>query len=227
MKLMFLKVFSSCALFVLSSLFVMGEGFAAGKFIIDDDPGMDMALKEQLKPPKKTAGEMLDHAMWRFGSRMVVGYRWSKFACSVSSCPYHSFSLMFYPVAMAKAESPVWRMIRIGLGLEGGGETTQTREKWWMRNQVLAAVVSLGMQFPYRVTPFIDFVVALGAVHRNIYNKDLFHFTHSLGIEAGATVFPVKWLGLTATLGWRRWVIKTNPDSLYYDTFTFMTGIGF
>lgn len=203
------------------------KGFAAGDFLIDDDPGLDLALKQQMQTPEKGMTEKLSSQMWGFGPRMTLGYRWSKSACAVSSCPYHQFSIVFHPIAIAALENPVLRMIRLGIGIEGGGETTQARHKWWSRNHSLAAVISIGFQFPHRVTPFLDFLMTLGALHRNIYNKDLFHFAHSLGIEGGVTVFPLSRLYITAAVGWRRWVIKTSQNSLYYDSFTFMTGIGF
>lgn len=204
-----------------------GGAQAAPKPFIQEDPGLDRALRKQLKKPQPTTSERLARNMWRYGSRLNLAYRWGKFACATSSCPYHQFSLVIYPMAMAAPKGPFWRMVRLGVGLEAGGETTQSREKWWQRNQTIAGVLSLGLQYPYRVTPFVDFIVTLGAIHRNIYNKDLFHFAHSVGIEAGVTVFAASWFGVTASLGWRRWVIKVDPKDLYYDTLTFSTGIGF
>ncbi len=202
-------------------------GFASPDFLIDDDPGLDLALKQQMKTPEKSRLEKLSDRMWQFGPRMTLGYRWSKSACAVSACPFHQFSLVFHPFAIAGPKNPVFRTVRLGIGIEGGGETTQTREKWWSRNHSLAAILSFGVQFPQRVTPFADFVMTLGALHRNIYNQDLFHFAHSMGIEAGVSIFPLSRLQVTAAVGWRRWVIKTDTDSLYYDSFTFITGVGF
>ena len=219
--------FSLVGVLVVLGLSSGGPARAKSGPLIPDDPGLDRALRQQLRSPAPPRVEKLKALMWRYGSRMNLSYRWGKFACSVSSCAYHQFSLMFYPVAMAAPSSPYWRMLRLGIGVEGGGETTQKRERWWQRNQTLAGVLSLGVQFPYRVTPFFDFIVTMGALHRNIYNKDLFHFTHSVGLEAGVTVFAASWFGVTASLGWRRWVIKVNPKSLYYDTFTVATGVGF
>lgn len=198
--------------------------------LIEDDPALSRALRLQMKepePPEMSAGERLAGSMWRYGPRFTAGYRLGKLACSVGDCWYHQFSLMFYPLAIATMQNPWWRLVRFGLGVEGGGETEQTRQRWWQRNQTLAGVIALGLQLPHRVTPYVDFVVTMGALHRHIYNKDLFHFVHSVGLEAGAAVFVWRSFLLEASAGWRRSVVKVDPKTLYYDTFTFKIGMGF
>jgi hypothetical protein len=197
--------------------------------LIPDDPALNYALRRQMKKapaPKLPLTVRLKNSVWRYGPRFSAGYRLNKFACSVGDCWYHQFSIMAYPLAMASLTNPWWRLLRFGLGIEAGGETTQKRERWWQRNQSMYGVISLGMQYPHRVTPFLDFVLTLGAIHRHIYNKDLFHFAHSVGIETGAAVFIWKHFQLGASVGWRRSVIKVDPKSLYYDSFTMNVWLG-
>lgn len=196
-----------------------------------DDPELDRELENQFSLPVRRLSPKKPKAALpspRFhGPRFQVGYRLSQFACAVEPCWYHQFSLMFYPIAFAKPERLWLRMMRIGLGMEAGGETTQKRDRKLQRNHHMAAQISLGIQYPWRVTPYLDWVLTLGSIHRNIYNKDAFIFAFSSGLDVGGSVFIVGPLNAGLSLGWRRYVMQTKPISMYYDTFVLTLTLGF
>ncbi|MCD6499713.1 MAG: hypothetical protein J7M25_15585 [Deltaproteobacteria bacterium] len=192
--------------------------------LVDMDPAMNHALVQLLHQAHRKP-----HEAWkgpgRQGPRAVLAYRLGQFACETRPCWYHQFSLMLYPIAMGDPETAAWKMIRFGIGIEGGGERSQTLGHWWQRHHHLAAVLSLGAQYPARVTPWIDFVVTLGAVHRNLYGKDLFNFAYSTGLEVGAAWFVAGPFNVNASVGWRHWVVNAKPD-IGYDTITITAGLG-
>lgn len=199
-----------------------------------DDPEMNRELEVQikLKPRPKVVKKKVKKKKpppkyrWN-GPRVQIGYRIGQFACALKPCWYHQFSIAFYPVAFSNAESMWWRVLRFGIGMEGGGETTQDRKKKWQRNHHLGGLLSIGIQYPWRVTPYLDWIFTLGAIHRHVFNKDLFHFAHSVGLEVGAAVYVAGPFNLAMSVGWRRWVMKTEPDSTYYDTVTVNFTFGF
>lgn len=199
-----------------------------------DDPALNRELELQLTLPERPPSPVKKvkkpgpppKIRW-FGPRVQLGYRIGQFACALAPCWYHQFSLMFYPVAFSSPRNIWWRILRFGVGMEGGGETTQERQKSWQRNHHLAGNLSIGVQYPWRVTPYLDWIITLGALHRHIYNKDLFVFAHSLGLEAGAAVYVAGSFNLATSVGWRRWVAKTEPQSMYYDTVTLNFAVGF
>ena len=197
---------------------------AADPILVNMDPGMNHALVQILRQAHRKT-----HKAWkgpgRQGPRVVLAYRLGQFACETGPCWYHQFSLMLYPIAMGDPETPAWKMIRFGIGIEGGGERTQSVGHWWQRHHHLAAVLSAGAQYPARVTPWLDFVVTLGAVHRNLYGKDLFNFAYSMGLDLGAAWFVAGPFNVNASVGWRHWVVNAKPD-IGYDTVTITAGLG-
>lgn len=190
---------------------------------VPDDPLMNHLVERWVRSKAQPSG-------WgprRQGPRSFVGYRLAAFDCVVRSCWYHEAVITIYPIAMAGPDAGAARLFRLGLGLEGGGERTLDPQKSWQHHQHLAGVISFGLQYPWRVTPFVDFVATLGAVHRNLYNKDFFDFSYSLGLDFGASIFFYGRYHVTGSVGWRRWVVRSDIARLYYDSLTITAGLGF
>ncbi len=191
------------------------------------DPDVAHDLQEQFRLPPARPPARPWQGPSRQGPKVLVAYRTAQFDCVTRPCWYHQAAFVLYPIALSEPEGASWKLLRLGIGLEGGGEVTQQPEHGWQRHQHLGALLSLGIQYPWRLTPFLDFVATLGAVHRNVYNKDLFEFAFSLGVEAGVSLFLVGSFHVTGTVGWRRWILDTEPTRIYYDSVTATVGLGF
>ena len=133
--------------------------------------------------------------------------------------------IMFYPTAWLDSQG-FWRALRFGIGLVAAGESTQERTKWWQHNFGLEVALALGLQYPARFTPYAEFVLGLGALHRNIYNKDFIEFAYSVGLEAGFEVYLTGHFNLGMAFGWRRSVVNSPGGSFYADSWTLSVGIG-
>ncbi len=203
------------------------RGGAGRTLLVPDDPAMDHLLSKAVegKERQPLPGQWM--APKRRGPGFFLGYRLAAFDCVVRPCWYHQVTLMLYPISLADPETVTGRVVRLGLGLEAGTETSQETMKWWQHHQHLGAVVSLGVQYPWRIMPFIDFVVTLGGVHRNLYNKDFFDFAYSLGFDFGGSVFVVGAFHVTGSIGWRRWVLRSDMAHVFYDSLSITAGLGF
>ncbi len=161
------------------------------------------------------------------GPGLFLGYRLASFLCQVRACWFHQGVVMVYPLALLEPESLEGKLLRFGIGLEGGMEKSLDPDKSWQHHQHAAGLLSMGLQYPWRVTPFLDFVVGLGVLHRNLYNKDFFDFAYSFGLDLGTSIFVVGRFHVTASVGWRRWAVRSDLGNLYVDSWSMTAGLGF
>lgn len=153
------------------------------------------------------------------GPRLKLGYRtFSVTDLGARHARYHCATADLYIYS---------GLVRTGLGLEGGTETTQRD------NFILGSTINLGAQYPARLTPFVDLILGLGVARRDLYNQDLVGFAYSFGIEAGTELFVYGGLLISAGLGWRRQVLRHGGNDqveavyVYYDSLTVKLALGF
>ncbi len=190
-----------------------------------DDPGIQRSIEGVLEEAR--TGSFEPPQTGPHGSRFRLFYKSYEFMCALENpaCLYNGMGMMFYPTAWLDSTG-FWRNLRFGIGLMGAGETKQATSKWWQHNFGLEVLLALGLQYPARFTPYTEFVLGLGALHRNIYNKDFIEFAYSVGIEAGFEVYLTGHFNLNAAFGWRRSLVNTPGGAFYADSWTVSLGIG-
>jgi hypothetical protein len=141
-----------------------------------------------------------------------------------NSLDFNSIELDFYPVS---------NFIRFGLDTEGGVGTAYSA--WY-----LTVGASLGLQYPWRVTPFVEGRFTAGLIGATFMGQSAVSYLYVGGLEAGADMYIYSRLHLTAALGWAHPVfsgidvdyVKAHPmldpqrKDFAADTFTFKIGLG-
>jgi hypothetical protein len=126
-------------------------------------------------------------------------------------------------------------LLRLGMGLEIG-ISGNTFGAWYF-----TAGPALGLQYPWRVTPFIEGRFKAGYIGGSFMGQTAVTYIYVGGIEAGIELYLVHRLHLTASLGWAHPVFqfidleftRQNPllapqfIKLSNDTYTFKIGLGF
>ncbi|MFH2010102.1 MAG: hypothetical protein ABI333_26125 [bacterium] len=188
-----------------------------------DDPGIQKSIEGVLDEARK--GVLEKEPVTPHGSRFRFYYRGYEFRCVDKPCMYNGLGIVAYPTAFLDVTG-FWRALRLGIGLAGAGESTQERTTWWQHNFGLEVILAVGLQYPYRFTPYVELLVTLGALHRNIYNKDFIDFAYSFGIEAGFEVFLTGHFNLNFSVGWRRSIVDIGAKTMFADSWTFAVGFG-
>jgi hypothetical protein len=188
-----------------------------------DDPGIQKTIEGVLDEARK--GVLEKEREKPHGSRFRFFYRGYQFRCVDKPCLYNGVGIVAYPTAFVDSKG-FWRALRVGIGLAGAGEDTQERTKWWQHNFGIEVILAVGLQYPYIFTPYLEFLVTLGALHRNIYNKDFIDFAYSFGIEAGFEVYLTGHFNLNFSVGWRRSIVDIGEKAMYADSWTFAVGFG-
>jgi hypothetical protein len=191
----------------------------------DDDPGIGLLVDDLLDEAGRVRRPPRPPFPYH-GGRFRLFYRAYQFDCVDRACWYQSAGLAIYPTAFLDAKG-FGRAIRFGLGLAGAGENTQARTRWWQHHFSLEALVLLGLQYPARVTPYLELAIGLGAMHRNVYNQDSIELTYSFGLDAGLEIFLVGGLHWLGSVGWRRSIVGTGVTSRFADSVILQTGFGF
>ncbi len=189
-----------------------------------DDPGVNLAITKVLHEAR--SGVPLEPKPGPHGARLKFLYRMFEFRCADGPCWYYGVGMVAYPSGWIDMKGG-WRALRFGIGLQGAGENKQQRDSWWQHNFMLEALLVVGLQYPWRLTPYAEFIVGLGAMHRNLYNKDNIDFAYSFGVEAGLEWFAYGRFNMSAAVGWRRSIVDTGEISLFADSVTFHVGFGF
>lgn len=190
-----------------------------------DDPGIQRSIEGVLEEAR--TGSFEPAPTGPHGSRFRLFYKGYQFICALESpvCMFNGMGMMFYPTAWLDSTG-FWRMLRLGIGLMGAGESKQDRTRWWQHNFGLEVLFAMGLHYPARVTPYGEFVLGLGALHRNIYNKDFIEFAYSAGIEVGLEVYLTGHFNLNVAFGWRYSQVNTDGGSFYVNSWTLSFGIG-
>lgn len=189
-----------------------------------DDPGIHVAIRDMLAEAR--TGKVRKEPVSPSEAHLRLFYRGFDFHCATGPCWYNGAGLVVYPSAWLDLRGG-WQALRFGIGLAGGGESSQTRDRWWQHDFVLEALLVVGLKYPWRLTPYAEFLVGLGAMHRNLYNKDQVFFAYSFGLEAGLELFIRGSFHIGASVGWRRSLVKTDLHVLYADSVTCSVFFGF
>lgn len=189
-----------------------------------DDPGIDVAIRDVLAEAR--LGKPVVVVPGPHGAHLRLFWQGFQFHCAAGPCWYNGAGLVVYPSAWIDFKGG-WRALRFGLGLGGAGEGSQERQTWWQHDFLLEALLVVGLQYPWKLTPYVEFVVGLGAMHRNLYNQDDVFFAYSFGLQAGLEWFVYKAFNLGATVGWRRSLMDIGPQTIYADSVYVAVGIGF
>lgn len=132
------------------------------------------------------------------------------------------------------------RWIRIGLEAEAGAASTTVEDRA-TRAWYVAAGVSAGIQYPWRVTPFVEGRFAAGVLGGEIAGQSVVTYMYLGGIDAGIELYLFSRFYLSAALGWVRPAYRgvdvayarAHPmaapayETITTDSFTFKLGVGF
>lgn len=190
-----------------------------------DDPGIQKSIEGVLEEAR--TGSFKGPDTGPHGARFRMFYKGFQFMCALENptCMYNGMGIMFYPTAWLDVQG-FWRVVRLGIGLTAAGESKQERTKWWQHNFGIEVALALGLQYPARFTPYGEFILGLGALHHNIYNKDFIDFAYSVGLEVGFEVYLTGHFHLGAAFGWRRSIVNAGAGAFFADSWTISVGIG-
>jgi hypothetical protein len=142
-----------------------------------------------------------------------------------TSIDFHAIELDYYPSS---------GYLRFGLdtelGLNGGPYSA-----WF-----LTTGAALGLQYPWRVTPFLEARFVAGLIGATAYGATAVSYTYMGGIDTGIEVYVGGRFYLSAAIGWVHPVysgvdidwVKANPGlaparrDFSSDSFTFKVGLG-
>ena len=130
------------------------------------------------------------------------------------------------------------RWVRIGIEAEGGaGKATLSGYSTGIYYGALG--LTAGIQYPWRVTPFVEGRFAGGVLGGNFMNTTVVTYAYMGGIDAGIELYTFGRLYVTASVGWVHPVYhaidyaaaRATPASIKFvdiasDAFTFKVGFG-
>jgi hypothetical protein len=216
-------------------LLVSAPAGAGGLDLGDDDPKLArgrpqgrVVLADEDDPklargaPRHRGWPRIDHPAPRF----KLGYRYLQLASlNGGTVPAHAATLDFYPLS---------NLIRFGLSTEAGF-TNDAYGMWY-----LAEGASLGLQWPARVTPFIDGRFIAGLIAGTVLGHSAVSYLYGGGVEAGVEVYYARRFYVTIALGWMHPIysgvdvaaLMANPTldpvrkDFTADSFTLKVGLG-
>lgn len=149
-----------------------------GDEIIDD---LDDELDDELDDDEYEEEEEEDEGStplvpYRNGPAFLVGYRYFGLYDWIGEGHSHAFTIEGYPI---RRYVP-W--LRVGLGLDVGFRQLEQHTDWIMRG-----FLSLGVQYPRRVTPYGSFNVGGGTAYRKRFGQGLTDGMFAVGFDVGAT----------------------------------------
>ena len=145
------------------------------------------------------------------------------------SLPFHLVEIDGFPLS---------RIFRLGISLSGGAAP---RYDAWL----FLVGMSAGIQYPARVTPFLDLRLAVGVIGAHIIEKTVVSYAYAPMLEAGISVYLASRLHLTVAVGWAHPVYggvdakliqqqidagikpKYDVQAFGFDTVTVRAGLGF
>jgi hypothetical protein len=147
----------------------------------EDDPKL---ARQTARPPKRRRWPVITHAVPRF----ELGYRYlSMNGLDGASEPFHSATLGFYPVS---------NLIRFGLDTELAF-ASDPYGMW-----TLSEGVALGLQWPARVTPFVEGRFYAGLIGATVAGQAGVSYLYGGGIDGGVHVYYAGRFYVTVSVGW-------------------------
>jgi hypothetical protein len=207
---------------VLALLSLLGHAAPAAA----DEPGVEPSTEGEepgLSRPRRVSAAVsrTRTGFWAprdRGPRLKVGYRtFSVGEMGGRDARYHGAAIDVFVYS---------GIVRVGPGLEATADDTERD------NFLIAGVINLGVQYPARLTPFLDFTWGGGVLRRDVLDQDLVDFAYHVGIEGGGELFVGPVL-VSLTLGWRRQAFRYEEndqvEAVYvtFDSFTAKVGFGF
>ena len=163
-------------------------------------------------------------------ARFEASYRFFQLADPYGGAlPFHLVELSGFPYA---------KIFRLGISLSAGGAP---RYSAWLFDVGL----SVGVQYPARVTPFLDLRLNVGVIGAEIVGRKVVSYQYRPTLEAGIEVFIAGRFHLTAAVGWAHPVYggvdarlieqqiaagispKYTVEDFSFDTLTTRVGLGF
>ncbi len=110
------------------------------------------------------------------------------------------------------------RKIRLGLSTTMGFRILPDRT-----DMIFMEHVSVGVQLPWRFSPYLIVKMGLGPLASNRFGNDLTYLVRALGAESGLDCRVARSLVITPSVGYVRYVV----DDAYWNSFTAKIAVGF
>lgn len=140
----------------------------------EESVARDRSDRSDESVPAERAGRQRDP--YRRGPAFIAGYRYFGVYDWVGEGNSHAFTIEGYPFG----QFVEW--LRIGLGLDVGFRTAEAHTDW-----IMNGFVSLGAQYPWRVSPYGNVQIGGGTVYRRRFGQGLTDGLLTVGVNAGAT----------------------------------------
>jgi hypothetical protein len=193
--------------------------------LMRDTPAVSTVLPDE-DDPKLSRGALRRGRLWPITHpvpRLKVGYRRLTLPSpDGSALPFDLASVEAYPLS---------NYVRLGIGAEAGYSGSAS-SVWYA-----TLGVSLGLQWPARVTPFVEGRFAAGLLGGAYLGDPLFGWTYVGGVDAGAEIYYLRRFYISVALGWahpsyqaiQASYARTHGDVMRGfsgDSFTFRIGLG-
>lgn len=127
--------------------------------------------------------------------------------------------------------APLRRYARLTLTTEVGIEGGEAAANGDKGDVFLMQKIGAGVQYPYWVTPFIEFQAGGGVSRMEVYDRNELGILISAGLDVGAEWSVATQFKVLAAVGWiRPWRMLAKQklaEARYFDRGTFKVGIGF
>lgn len=173
---------------------------------VPQPPPERMMFRRSPEPPERSAAFVLGYRQFEIRDGLSRRQTWHMMSIEVT---------------------PVRRYVRLNLLTEFGWEGGEAAREGDRADFMLLQKAGLGLQYPYWVTPFVEFQGGAGVSRVELFERNDLVFVYTLGLDAGAQWAITPWLFLHGAVGWLRPVFRRDAGSVRYDRFAFKVGIGF
>lgn len=166
------------------------------------------------------------HDLWsraRSGSALATKRRLYGMSAPLASVGYRITSMgegdHFGPLSAVEIDLNLTRKrTRIGLSTAVGVRALETRNEL-----VFIEHLSVGLQYPWRYSPYILLRGGIGALASERFDRKMVYFLSSVGGEVGIDCWITPWIALTPSLGYTRYIV----DQVYWNSFSAKLSLGF
>lgn len=198
----------------------------------DGPPSVILAADEDDPKLARLAAEAARANEVHPAPRLKLSYRYLKMPhLDRSDIAFHGAQIDLYPVSIPWMRLGVNAALASGRGMLEGKPSSP----WFF-----IGGVDLGLQYPYRITPFVDFRFAAGLLGGQIDQTAALTWTYHLGVEGGAEFYLFSRVFVSAAIGWLHTTyrganlveLRKHPmndvvyEAIVGDTFTVKVGIG-